>query len=113
MKVIGIDLGTSMSAVSVFQDGKSEILTNKEGKTTTPSIVAFTDKGEVLVGESAKRQAITNPEKTIVEIKRIMGMDYSDDKIKSAKEKVSYKIVDKNGMAAIEVAGKTYTPQEI
>jgi len=112
-KTIAIDLGTTNSAVAIFQGGKSEILNNKEGKATTPSIVAFTDKGDVLVGDPARRQAITNPEKTIESIKRIMGMEFNDEKIKSAKEKVSYKIVDKNGMAAIEVDGKIYTPQEI
>jgi len=112
-KVIGIDLGTTNSAVSVYQGGKSEILINKEGKATTPSVVAFTDKGDVLVGDPAKRQAITNPENTIESIKRIMGMTFGDEKIQKAKDKVSYKIVDKNGLAAIEVSGKVYTPQEI
>jgi len=112
-KVIGIDLGTTNSAVAIYQDGKSEILINKEGKTTTPSIVAFTDKGDILIGDPAKRQAVTNPENTIESIKRIMGMTYGDEKIQKAKEKVNYKIIDKNGLAAIEVSGKTYTPQEI
>ena len=112
-KVLGIDLGTTNSAIAVYQNGKSEVLINKEGKATTPSIVAFTDKGEVLIGDPAKRQAVTNPEKTIESIKRIMGMDYSDEKITQAKEKVQYKIVDKKGLASIEIAGKIYTPQEI
>jgi len=112
-KVLGIDLGTVNSAMATYHDGKSEILINKEGKATTPSVVAFTDKGDVLVGDPAKRQAITNPENTIEFIKRIMGMSYSDEKIKKAKEKVPYEIVDKNGLAAVKVNGKIYTPQEI
>lgn len=113
MATIGIDLGTVNSAVSVYKDGKSEILLNKEGKKTTPSVIAFTDKGDVLVGETAKRQAITNPEKTITTIKRIMGMSFDDEKLKKAKDKVQYKIVNKNGLVAVEISGKIYTPQEL
>ncbi len=74
-KVIGIDLGTTNSCVAVYEGGEAKIIPNKEGKNTTPSIVAFTDKGEVLVGDPAKRQAITNPHKTISSIKRIMGLN--------------------------------------
>ncbi|MEA1879694.1 MAG: molecular chaperone DnaK [Campylobacterota bacterium] len=112
-KVLGIDLGTTNSAMAVFDNGEAKIIANKEGKNTTPSIVAFTDKGEVLVGESAKRQAITNPENTIYSIKRIMGLMMNEDNAKEAKEKLPYHIVDRSGACAIEVAGKTYTPQEI
>ncbi|WP_345969396.1 MULTISPECIES: molecular chaperone DnaK [Sulfurimonas] len=112
-KVIGIDLGTTNSAVAVFEGGEAKIIPNKEGKNTTPSVVAFTDKGEVLVGDPAKRQAITNPEKTIYSVKRIMGLMMNEEKAKEAHDKVTYKIVDKNGMAAVDVAGKVYTPQEI
>ncbi|MFT7878795.1 MAG: molecular chaperone DnaK [Sulfurimonas sp.] len=112
-KVLGIDLGTTNSAMAVYDNGEAKIIANKEGKNTTPSIVAFTDKGEVLVGESAKRQAVTNPEKTIYSIKRIMGLMMSEDKAKEAKEKLPYHIIDRSGACAIEVAGKTYTPQEI
>ena len=112
-KVLGIDLGTTNSAMSVFENGEAKIIANKEGKNTTPSIVAFTDKGEVLVGESAKRQAVTNPEKTIYSIKRIMGLMFNEDHAASAKERLPYKIIDRNGACAIEVADKTYTPQEI
>jgi len=112
-KVLGIDLGTTNSAMAVYENGEAKIIANKEGKNTTPSIVAFTDKGEVLVGESAKRQAVTNPEKTIYSIKRIMGLMMSEDKAKEAQEKLPYKIIDRSGACAIEVAGKTYTPQEI
>ena len=112
-KVIGIDLGTTNSAVAVYEGGDAKIIPNKEGKNTTPSVVAFTDKGEVLVGDSAKRQAITNPEKTIYSVKRIMGLMMDEENAKAAHDKVTYKIVDKNGMAAVDVAGKVYTPQEI
>ncbi|CAA6822765.1 MAG: Chaperone protein DnaK [uncultured Sulfurovum sp.] len=112
-KVLGIDLGTTNSAMSVFENGEAKIIANKEGKNTTPSIVAFTDKGEVLVGESAKRQAVTNPEKTIYSIKRIMGLMFDEEHAASAKERLPYKIIDRNGACAIEVADKTYTPQEI
>ena len=110
---IGIDLGTTNSCVSVYEGGEAKIIANKEGKNTTPSIVAFTDKEDILVGESAKRQAITNPEKTIYSIKRIMGLMMDEEHAKDAISKVGYKIVDRNGAAAVEIAGKTYTPQEI
>ncbi|PLY14028.1 molecular chaperone DnaK [Sulfurimonas sp. CVO] len=112
-KVIGIDLGTTNSCVAVYEGGEAKIIPNKEGKNTTPSVVAFTDKGEVLVGDPAKRQAITNPNKTISSIKRIMGLMMSEENAKAAHDKVTYNIVDKDGMAAVDVAGKIYTPQEI
>ncbi|WP_300970164.1 Hsp70 family protein, partial [Helicobacter japonicus] len=81
-KVIGIDLGTTNSAMAVYEGNEAKIIANKEGKNTTPSIVAFTDKGEILVGEPAKRQAVTNPKKTIYSIKRIMGLMFNEDKAK-------------------------------
>jgi len=112
-KVLGIDLGTTNSAMSVFENGEAKIIANKEGKNTTPSIVAFTDKGEILVGESAKRQAVTNPEKTIYSIKRIMGLMFDEEHAKEAKDRLPYHIINRNGACAIEVADKTYTPQEI
>ncbi|UOS39624.1 molecular chaperone DnaK [Helicobacter pylori] len=112
-KVIGIDLGTTNSAMAVYEGNEAKIIANKEGKNTTPSIVAFTDNGEILVGESAKRQAVTNPEKTIYSIKRIMGLMFNEDKAKEAEKRLPYKIVDRNGACAIEISGKVYTPQEI
>ena len=112
-KVIGIDLGTTNSCVAVYEAGEAKVIANKEGKNTTPSIVAFTDKGEVLVGDPAKRQAITNPEKTIYSIKRIMGLMMDEEHAKDAMDKVGYKIVNRNGAAAVEIDGKVYTPQEI
>ena len=111
-RVIGIDLGTTNSAMAYYDGKDAKIIANKEGKNTTPSVVAFTDKG-VLVGEPAKRQAITNPERTIYSVKRIMGMMCSEPKAEEAKKHVQYKIVDKNGACAVEVDGKVYTPQEI
>ena len=78
-KVIGIDLGTTNSAMAVYEGNEAKIIANKEGKNTTPSIVAFTDKGEILVGEPAKRQAVTNPKKTIYSIKRIICLLYTSD----------------------------------
>ena len=112
-KVLGIDLGTTNSAMAIFDHGEAKIIVNKEGKNTTPSVVAFTDKGEILVGESAKRQAVTNPEKTIYSIKRIMGLMCDEPKAKEAKSRLPYHVIDRNGACAIEVASKTYTPQEI
>ncbi|EJB30680.1 chaperone protein DnaK [Helicobacter pylori NQ4200] len=99
--------------MAVYEGNEAKIIANKEGKNTTPSIVAFTDKGEILVGESAKRQAVTNPEKTIYSIKRIMGLMFNEDKAKEAEKRLPYKIVDRNGACAIEISGKVYTPQEI
>lgn len=112
-KVIGIDLGTTNSAMAVYEGNEAKIITNKEGKNTTPSIVAFTDKGEILVGDPAKRQAITNPQKTIYSIKRIMGLMFNEDKAKEAEKRLPYKIVDRNGACAVEIGDKIYTPQEI
>ena len=112
-KVIGIDLGTTNSCVSVYERGESKVIPNKEGKNTTPSVVAFTDKGEVLVGDVAKRQAVTNPEKTIYSIKRIMGLMSNEKNAQEAKARLPYHVVDRNGACAVEIAGKVYTPQEI
>lgn len=112
-KVIGIDLGTTNSCVAIFERGEAKVIGNKEGKPTTPSVVAFTDKGEVLVGDTAKRQAVTNPEKTIYSIKRIMGLMSNEEAALEAKKRLPYHIVDRNGACAIEIGGKTYTPQEI
>ena len=112
-KVIGIDLGTTNSCVSVYERGESKVIPNKEGKNTTPSVVAFTDKEEVLVGDTAKRQAVTNPKRTIYSIKRIMGLMSNEDKANEAKKRLPYAVVDRNGACAIEIDGKIYTPQEI
>ena len=99
--------------MSVFERGESKVIPNKEGKNTTPSVVAFTDKGEILVGDVAKRQAVTNPEKTIYSIKRIMGLMSNEKNAEEAKARLPYHVVDRNGACAVEIAGKVYTPQEI
>ncbi len=112
-KVIGIDLGTTNSCVAIFEHGDSKVIPNKEGKNTTPSIVAYTDKNEVLVGDTAKRQAITNPKRTIYSIKRIMGLMCDEERAQEAKKRLPYEVVDRNGACAIEIDGKVYTPQEI
>lgn len=112
-KVIGIDLGTTNSCVAIYEHGDSKVIPNKEGKNTTPSIVAYTDKNEVLVGDTAKRQAVTNPKRTIYSIKRIMGLMCEEEKADQAKKRLPYEVVDRNGACAVEVDGKVYTPQEI
>lgn len=111
-KVIGIDLGTTNSVVSVIEGGEPVVIANAEGNRTTPSVVAFTDSGERLVGQVAKRQAITNPTRTVYSSKRFIGrsLEEAGEEIK----KVPYKVVKgKDGKAAFEIDGKTYTPEEI
>ncbi len=111
-KIIGIDLGTTNSVVTVREGNDTVVIPNAEGNRTTPSVVAFTDKGEIKVGDPAKRQAITNPERTIFSIKRFMGNKYSEvqDEIK----RVPYKVVQgPNDTPRVEINGKQYTPQEI
>jgi molecular chaperone DnaK len=113
-RVIGIDLGTTNSVVSVMQGGESTVIANQEGTRTTPSVVAFTDKGERLVGQIAKRQAITNPENTVFSIKRLMGRKFDSRESKEAQKKLPYKIVRAaNGDAHVECHGKAYSPPEI
>jgi molecular chaperone DnaK len=111
-KIIGIDLGTTNSVVAVMEGGDPVVIPNAEGGRTTPSVVAFTKDGERLVGQVAKRQAVTNPQQTIFSIKRFMGRRLSEvaDEVK----KVPYKVVEgPNGMAVVEIQGKRYTPPEI
>jgi len=113
-KVIGIDLGTTNSCVAVMEGGKPRVLENAEGMNTTPSIVAFTDDGEKLVGLPAKRQAVTNPLNTFFAIKRLIGRRYDDPMVEKDKKLVPYKIVKgPNGDAWVEAHGKTYSPQQI
>jgi molecular chaperone DnaK len=111
-KIIGIDLGTTNSVVAVMEGGDPVVIPNAEGGRTTPSVVAFTKDGERLVGQVAKRQAVTNPKQTIFSIKRFMGRRLEE--VKEEIKRVPYKIVaGPNGMAAVEIAGKIYTPPEI
>ena len=110
-KIIGIDLGTTNSCVSVMEGNEPVVIPNSEGKRTTPSIVAFIQGGERKVGDPAKRQAITNPEKTIYSIKRFMGHSY--DEISSELKRVSYKLVKDGALPKVEIDDRKYTPQEI
>jgi molecular chaperone DnaK len=111
-KVIGIDLGTTFSVVAIMEGGEPKVIINEAGSRTTPSVVAFTKEGEVLVGQVARRQAITNPENTVFSIKRFMGRRFNE--VQNELGRVPYKMVaDPNGNARVEVRDKTYTPQEI
>ncbi len=111
-KIIGIDLGTTNSVVAVMEGGDPVVIPNAEGGRTTPSVVAFTKDGERLVGQVAKRQAVTNPKQTIFSIKRFMGRRLNE--IPEEIKRIPYKVVDgPNGLAAVEIAGKRYTPPEI
>ncbi|HEY0523978.1 MAG TPA: molecular chaperone DnaK, partial [Stellaceae bacterium] len=113
-KVIGIDLGTTNSCVAVMESGQAKVIENAEGMRTTPSIVAFTRDGEILVGMPAKRQAVTNPENTIFAIKRLIGRRYDDPIVQKDKDLVPYKIVrGDNGDAWVEAQGKRYSPSQI
>jgi molecular chaperone DnaK len=113
-KAIGIDLGTTNSCVAVMEGNKAKVIENAEGGRTTPSMVAFTDDGQVLVGQPAKRQSITNPENTVYAIKRLIGRRYDDPITRKDKEMVPYHIVaGDNGDAWIEVRGKKYSPSQI
>src|SRR5947208_7070167 len=113
-KVIGIDLGTTNSCVAVMDGKTAKVIENSEGMRTTPSIVAFTDDGERLVGQPAKRQAVTNPEKTIFAVKRLIGRRYDDPMVEKDKKLVPYKIMRaSNGDAWVEAEGKTYSPSQI
>src|SRR5436309_6168205 len=111
-KIIGIDLGTTNSVVAVMEGGEVKVIPNQEGNRLTPSVVAFTDKGERLVGEPAKRQAVTNPQRTVYSIKRFMGRRHYE--VESEEKLVPYKIVGgPEDLVKVEVDGKSYTPPEI
>ena len=113
-KVIGIDLGTTNSCVAVMEGREAKVLENAEGMRTTPSMVAFTDNEERLVGQPAKRQAVTNPENTLFAIKRMIGRRYDDPMTQKDMELVSYKIVEsENGDAWVEAGGKKYSPSQV
>lgn len=113
-KVIGIDLGTTNSCVAIMEGGKTRVIENSEGDRTTPSIVAFTKDGEVLVGQSAKRQAVTNPQNTLFAIKRLIGRRFEDDVVQKDIHMVPYKIVKAdNGDAWVEAQGKKMAPPEV
>src|SRR5215216_3172656 len=111
-KIIGIDLGTTNSCVSVMEGNEPVVIANSEGRRTTPSIVAFLKDGERKIGDPAKRQAVTNPINTIYSIKRFMGHTY--DEIKDEVKRVPYKIAKgENNTPRVDIDGRMYTPQEI
>src|ERR687890_73140 len=113
-KVIGIDLGTTNSCVAVMEGGKPKVIENSEGARTTPSVVAFTKDGERLVGQPAKRQAVTNPANTIFAVKRLIGRRFDDPTVEKDRGLVPYKIVrGDNGDAWVEVEGKRHSPSQI
>ena len=113
-KVIGIDLGTTNSVVAVMEAGEPTVIPNAEGGRTTPSVVAVSRSGERMVGQVAKRQAITNPENTVYSIKRLMGRKFSDPEVKKTQEMVPYKVVQaSNGDVNVEMGGRAYSPAEI
>ncbi len=113
-KIIGIDLGTTNSCVAILEGGAPRVIDNSEGARTTPSIIAFGSDGEVLVGQSAKRQAITNPKNTFFAVKRLIGRRFKDDVVQKDINMVPYKIVGAdNGDAWLEANGKKMAPPEI
>jgi len=113
-KIIGIDLGTTNSCVAVMEGGDPKVITNVEGNRTTPSVIAFTDSGERMVGQVAKRQAVTNPSRTLSAIKRLIGRKFTDPEVTKSIKVSPFKIVEgKNGEAAVEVEGKVYSSAEI
>src|SRR5205814_4499290 len=113
-KIIGIDLGTTNSVVAIMEGKEPKVIPNEEGSRLTPSVVAFDEKGEVLVGQIARRQAITNPENTVFSSKRFMGRKKNDPIIEEEGKRVPYKLVAlANGDAACEIRGKRYSPPEI
>src|SRR5512137_1918536 len=110
-KVIGIDLGTTNSCVAVMEGGEPVVIPNSEGARTTPSMVGFAESGERLVGQVAKRQAITNPENTVYAIKRLIGRKFSDREVQHDTKIIAYKITEAgNGDAQVTVRGKSYSP---
>jgi molecular chaperone DnaK len=113
-KVIGIDLGTTNSCVAVMEGGKPKVIENVEGTRTTPSIVAFAKDGERLIGQPAKRQAVTNPENTIFAVKRLIGRRFDDPMTKKDMELVPYTITKgTNGDAWVKAGGEDYSPSQI
>ncbi|MFH1427463.1 MAG: molecular chaperone DnaK [Patescibacteria group bacterium] len=112
-KILGIDLGTTNSAMAIIEGGQPKILENAEGNRTTPSVVAISKNGERLVGQTAKRQAVTNPENTVYAVKRLIGRKFEDEEVKRDMQIAPYKIVQANGGVKIKMGDKEYTPQEI
>ncbi len=113
-KAIGIDLGTTNCCVAVLEGGAVQIVPNKEGGRTTPSVVGFTDKGERLVGQIAKRQAVTNASNTVYAVKRLIGRKFNSSEAQRMRETAAFEIVDSpNGDARVRVQGRSYSPPEL
>lgn len=112
-KILGIDLGTTNSAMAIVEGGEPKVLENKEGNRTTPSIVALSKTGEILVGVAAKRQAVTNPKNTIYSIKRLIGRSFDDEEVQRDKKLLPYEILKANGGVKVKMGDKEYTPQEV
>lgn len=112
--IIGIDLGTTNSCVAVMEGSQPKVIENQEGLRTTPSIVAFTQDGQKLVGTPAKRQAVTNPENTVYATKRLIGRQFSDPAVQKDLKHLPYKVIkNSNGDCWVEIQGKTYSPSQI
>ena len=113
-KIIGIDLGTTNSCVAVMEGNEPEVISNSEGNRTTPSVVAYSTDGQILVGQPAKRQAVTNPEKTLFAVKRLIGRKFKDDETQKDLKNVPFGIVEaENGDAWVEVDGNKIAPPQI
>ncbi|HBZ48874.1 MAG TPA: molecular chaperone DnaK, partial [Halieaceae bacterium] len=113
-RIIGIDLGTTNSCVAVLDGDKPRVIENSEGDRTTPSVVGYTDDGEILVGQSAKRQSVTNPKNTLYAVKRLIGRKFTDDVVQKDIKMVPYSIVAAdNGDAWVEVKGKKMAPPQV
>src|SRR5919112_1877656 len=113
-KIIGIDLGTTNSCVSVLEGGDPKVIPNAEGANTTPSVVGFTNAGERIVGQAGKRQAITNPDRTVFEAKRLIGRKFNSKEVQEFAKHAPFKIMEaKNGDAWVKVGDREYSPQEI
>src|SRR5215471_5848037 len=112
-KIIGIDLGTTNSAMAVMQSGKPEIIANSEGNRTTPSVVAVNKNGERLVGQLARRQQVTNPKNTIYEVKRLIGRNFSDKEVQRDLKLMGYEIVKSGNSVKVKMGDKEYSPEEV
>ena len=112
-KILGIDLGTTNSAMAIVEGGKPKIIENSEGARTTPSVVAIAKNGERLVGQSAKRQSVTNPKNTLYSIKRLIGRRFGDAEVTKTREMVPYEILQSGDGVKVKMSDKEYTPQEI
>ena len=112
-KILGIDLGTTNCAMSIMEGGQPKILENAEGNRTTPSVVAISKNGERLVGQTAKRQSVTNPENTVYAVKRLIGRHFNDNEVQRDINTVPYKIVKSGEGVAVHMGDKDYSPQEV